>query len=256
MQTFLSIFVKMRFPLYPISEPLTFMYQRSSRLLLIDTDAELVPLLADFFRLEGFETFAAHSEMEARSYFYQQPFDILITDIATNSFNVKKLLAERKPLDAKKPTLFFSTLDEVETKASCFVQPNDTVVQKPCTPKELVATVRSLLSQTQVIPTVSAPLIIGPLVIYPSTHTLEADGIPMELTSTEFLLLEVLASKANQVVRKDDIYHKVLGRAMHANDRAIDVHVSAIRHKLSTILDKAVTIESIRGVGYQLVVRS
>ena len=55
---------------------------------------------------------------------------------------------------------------------------------------------------------------------------------------------------------KDEIYQKVLGRNMQRYDRAIDVHVSAIRHKLVAQLDKAVAIESIRGVGYQLVIRT
>ncbi len=232
------------------------MFQRSNRLLLLDTDTELVPLLADFLRLEGFETFAAHSDTEARSYFTQQSFDALITDIGVNSFNIKELLVEHEPIGSRKPILFLSHLDENTIKASTFFHTSDMAVKKPCSPKELVAHIRSLLSQTQSVPNTSTPLVVGPLVIHSNTHTLEADGIPMELTSTEFLLLEVLASKVNHPVRKDDIYHKVLGRPMHANDRAIDVHVSAVRHKLASVLDKTVTIESIRGVGYQLVIRS
>ena len=232
------------------------MYQRSDRLLLIDTDAELVPLLADFLRLEGFETFAAHSEKEARSYLSLQSFDALVIDIGTNSFNVSDLLSGRNPRAPKTPVVFFTALDEAVVRTSGFFSDTDIVVRKPCAPKDLAQKIRALLTETHTSPAVTAPLVVGPLVIHPTTHTLEADGIPMELTSTEFLLLEVLASKANQPVRKDDIYHKVLGRPMHANDRAIDVHVSAVRHKLASILDKAVTIESIRGVGYQLVIRS
>ena len=65
----------------------------------------------------------------------------------------------------------------------------------------------------------------------------------------------MLARKVGTPVPKDEIYQKVLGRAMQRYDRAIDVHVSSIRHKLADVLGKSVAIESIRGVGYQFVVR-
>ena len=76
-----------------------------------------------------------------------------------------------------------------------------------------------------------------------------------DLTGTELTLLEVLARKVGTPVPKDEIYQKVLGRAMQRYDRAIDVHVSSIRHKLAAVLGTSVAIESIRGVGYQFVVR-
>lgn len=232
------------------------MFQRSNRILLIDTDNELVPLLADFLRLEGFETLAAHSNLESISYIKQQSYDVLITDIETNSFGIKSFLAERLAVGSTKPVLFFSAMNNEETQATGLVLPIDSVVQKPCPPKRLGENIRNLLSKSQKEPTTSAPIVVGPLVIHPNTHTLEADGLPMDLTTTEFMLLEVLASNVNQPVRKDEIYHKVLGRPMHANDRAIDVHVSAVRHKLASVLDKTITIESVRGVGYQLMVRA
>ena len=82
-----------------------------------------------------------------------------------------------------------------------------------------------------------------------------ANGIVIDLTGTELTLLEVLARKVGTPVPKDEIYQKVLGRAMQRYDRAIDVHVSSIRHKLAAVLGTSVAIESIRGVGYQFVVR-
>ena len=92
--------------------------------------------------------------------------------------------------------------------------------------------------------------------INPSQRIALANGVSLDLTGTELTLLEVLARKAGHPVPKDEIYQKVLGRAMQRYDRAIDVHVSAIRHKLVAVLDQQVAIESIRGVGYQLVIRN
>ena len=78
----------------------------------------------------------------------------------------------------------------------------------------------------------------------------------MTLTGTELSLLEMLAHQVGQPVAKSEIYPRVLGRPMGRYDRAIDVHISSIRHKLAELNPDAISIESIRGVGYQLVVHT
>ena len=74
----------------------------------------------------------------------------------------------------------------------------------------------------------------------------------VDLTSTEFSLFEMLARHLGEPVPKADIYSKVLGRSMGRYDRAIDVHVSALRRKLSAAAGGRLVIESIRGFGYQM----
>ena len=101
-----------------------------------------------------------------------------------------------------------------------------------------------------------APIHVGPVTINPSKRRVTCGDQPIELTSTEFSLFEMLARNIGSPVPKEDIYPKVLGRPMGPFDRAIDVHVSSIRHKLARAVGKALAIDSIRGVGYQLVVLS
>ena len=79
------------------------------------------------------------------------------------------------------------------------------------------------------------------------------DGKQIPLTGTELSLLEMLARSAGSPVPKADIYPRILGRPMGRYDRAIDVHISAIRHKLAQEGVEDIAIESVRGVGYQLV---
>ena len=98
------------------------------------------------------------------------------------------------------------------------------------------------------------PLSAGPLTISSTSRTVTANDRPIDLTTTEFSLLELLARQIGKPVPKEDIYPRVLGRTMGPYDRAIDVHVSSVRHKLAAVVGKAVTIDSIRGIGYQLVV--
>ena len=97
-------------------------------------------------------------------------------------------------------------------------------------------------------------VIVGPVTIDPAQRSVNSAAGPIALTGTEFSLFELLARHAGTPVPKEEIYPKVLGRPMGPYDRAIDVHVSAIRHKVSAVIGKKIAIESIRGVGYQLVI--
>jgi DNA-binding response OmpR family regulator len=131
----------------------------------------------------------------------------------------------------------------------------DDYVPKPCPPRELVARMRAILrrsknsSQTQTVVTA------GPMRIDSAKRRIYINDKEASFTGTEFSLLETLARQAGQPVAKSDIYPRVLGRPMGRYDRSIDVHVSAIRHKLAQACGSAITIESVRGIGYQLIVQ-
>jgi two-component system OmpR family response regulator len=90
------------------------------------------------------------------------------------------------------------------------------------------------------------------LLLIPAKREVSYDGAPMELTTSEFELLEGLLRAGDTVATKDELSLQVLGRKRQAYDRSIDVHVSNLRKKLAACSQKAVRIETIRGVGYRL----
>ena len=96
------------------------------------------------------------------------------------------------------------------------------------------------------------PLVIGSLCIDKQSASASVRGKTLTLTQTEFLLLDLLSDNLNRPVSKDEIYPKVLGRPRGQYDRAIDVHISSVRHKLQQLHCDDIRIESVRGVGYQL----
>jgi two-component system OmpR family response regulator len=89
--------------------------------------------------------------------------------------------------------------------------------------------------------------------MWPEKRWAEWDGRPVELTSTEFNLLEVLARAAGRVVTKAELSERGLGRPLARFDRSLDVHVSSLRGKLGRLADGRSCIQTIRGVGYQFV---
>ncbi len=132
----------------------------------------------------------------------------------------------------------------------------DDYVPKPCTPRELVARLRAILRRTggaghsgEAVD----PLAVGPLTMWTRKRSARWRNGPLELTSAEYSLLEVLARNAGQVVGKPALSEQGLGRPLARFDRSIDVHMSNIRHKLGPRPDGQPWIQTVRGRGYQFV---
>ena len=127
---------------------------------------------------------------------------------------------------------------------------------KPCTPRELAARIRAILRRTHAaegIDELPATIESGPLRLFPRQRRAEWAGKPLDLTSTEFSLLDALARNAGQPVSKDQLSEHALGRPLARFDRSIDVHVSSIRRKLGTMPDGRSWIQTVVRQGYQLV---
>jgi DNA-binding response OmpR family regulator len=131
----------------------------------------------------------------------------------------------------------------------------DDYVTKPCTPRELTARVRAILRRTQGAhgdgPGIT--LTVGKLTMLPEQRRATWDGAALDLTSTEFNLLEVLARNAGRPVSKNDLSEQGLGRPLARFDRNIDVHLSSLRHKLGTLSDGRSCLQTVYRLGYQLI---
>ena len=216
------------------------MFSRPPKILIIDDDVELVTLLVDYLTLEGFATTPSHSGPAGLAALAKDTFDLIILDVMMPGMSGTEVLAKIRET-SQTPVLMLTA---------------DDYVPKPCPPRELVARMRAILRRSKNSEFGRGPLTAGPLSIDMAQRTASLNGKSVTLTGTELLLLEMLARQAGKPVAKTEIYPRVLGRPMGRYDRAIDVHISSIRHKLADISPTAVSIESIRGVGYQLVVHA
>jgi DNA-binding response OmpR family regulator len=87
----------------------------------------------------------------------------------------------------------------------------------------------------------------------PEQRRVEWDGQVVDLTSTEFNLLELLARNAGKPVSKKDLSEQAMGRPLMRFDRSIDVHLSSVRQKLGTLTDGRSCIQTVYRLGYQLI---
>jgi len=130
----------------------------------------------------------------------------------------------------------------------------DDYLPKPFNPRELVARIRAVLRRAGTDRRVGvAPppevLRIGDIELDPATRTVKHAGEPVDLTSVEFNLLEVLLREAGRVVTREELVSAVLSRKFSPFDRSIDMHVSKVRKKLGDN-DEVEHIKTVRGVGY------
>jgi len=225
-----------------------------SRVLLVDDDVELASMLREYIEQEGFEADVVHDGEAGVAGALSGLYAIVVLDVMMPRVGGIEAL-RRIRAQSQVPVLMLTAKgDDVDRIVGLELGADD-YVPKPCTPRELVARLRAILRRTQeaaqVLP--SGPLTVGQLVMWPEMRRAQWCGVGLELTSTEFNLLEMLARNAGRVVSKAELSEQGLGRPLARFDRSIDVHLSSIRHKLGLRGDGRSWIETVRGLGYQLV---
>ena len=225
-----------------------------TRILLIDDDVKVTALLGVDLEQEGFsvhiENEAARGVTEALSGNYG--IAVLGVMMARpTGLEVLRRIRKQSTL----PVLMLTARGDDADRITGLELGADDSVDKPCTPRELVARIRAILRRTR--PVAVHDLAVdalksGSLVMWPEQRRAEWLGEPLALTSTEFSLLEVLLRHVGHPVSKADLSQQALGRPHARQDRSVDVHLSSIRRKLGTIADGRPLIQSVHRQGYQL----
>lgn len=219
-------------------------------ILLIDDDVELCELLLAFLRREGFAVEAMHRFRQEAWDAVRDRIELVVLDVGLpgpNGFEVLRLLRS----DSRVPVLMLTARgDDVDRIVGLELGADD-YLPKPCNPRELSARIRAILrrvdggnSQRGVT------LAVSGVVLDPATRSVNRGDERLEMTSTEFNVLERLMRDAGQIVPKDALMRDALGRRLRPFDRAIDMHISSIRRKLGDDL-----VRTVRGLGYQFVRR-
>jgi len=226
-----------------------------TQVLLIDDDTELTGMFTEYLEQEGFRVACAHDgETGAREALSGQ-YAIAILDVMMPRMNGIETL-RRIRAASRIPVLMLTGRGDDADRILGLELGADDYVTKPCTPREMTARVRAILRRTQGAGSSDGPgitLTVGKLTMLPEQRRATWDGNALELTSTEFNLLEVLARNAGRPVSKNDLSEQGLGRPLARFDRNIDVHLSSLRHKLGTLSDGRSCLQTVYRLGYQLI---
>ena len=224
---------------------------KMERILIIDDDVELCTLVGEYLQAEGFVVEAAHDGESGLQRATGGGYLLIVLDVMLPGINGFEVL-RRIRATSRLPVLLLTARGEDVDRIVGLEIGADDYLPKPFNPRELVARIRAILRRTRGDKsTPSAPDIVrvGEIELDPATRSVRRDGQPVDLTSVEFNLLEVLLREAGRVVPRERLVNAVLSRKFSPFDRSIDMHVSKVRKKLGDT-DADEHIKTIRGVGY------
>lgn len=223
--------------------------------LLIDDDPELTGMLARYLAHEGFAAAVVHDGEAGVRRALEESFAIVVLDVMMPGLSGIEVLRRIRAASRVPIIMLTARGDDIDRIVGLDLGADD-YVPKPCTPGELVARLRAILRRTGAASGEAAnkagAVRAGHLALWPASRRAEWQGQSLDLTGTEFSLLEVLARHAGHLISKDQISRLTFGKPLAPFDRRIDVHISSIRQKLGRRGDGEPWIESVRGLGYQL----
>ena len=218
-------------------------------ILIADDDTELCELLREYLGLEGFEVRLAFDGEQALAESRRPGLDAMVLDIMMPRMNGIDVLRNLRK-ESELPVIMLTARGDDLDRIIGLELGADDYLAKPANPRELLARIRAILRRSNTQSTV-ATLEVGDLVLNQARRELRRDDLLIDLTSTEFSILQLLLQRSGEVVEKKDLYLAALGREPVAYDRSIDMHVSNLRRKLGLAKDGTERIETIRGIGYQ-----
>jgi two-component system response regulator RstA len=223
------------------------------RVLLVEDDAELASMVADFLTPQGFDVAIEGRGDRAVERITTEVPDIVILDVnlpGLDGFSVCRAVRA----DFAGPILILTARgDEIDEVVGLEVGADD-YMSKPVRPRVLLARLRAHLRKATPVKSDSPEqqIQVGSLFIDASRRAVELAGKPVELTTAEFDLLWLMAENTGQVLSRNDIYEKIHGFKYDGFDRSIDLRISRLRKKLGDDTSNPQRIKSVRGVGYIL----
>jgi DNA-binding response OmpR family regulator len=225
-----------------------------TKILLVDDDIELVGMLREYLEQDGFTVATAHDGEQGVAEALTGQHALVVLDVMMPRLNGVDALRRIRE-KSRMPVIMLTAKGDDMDRILGLELGADDYVPKPCTPRELSARIRAILRRTghAADPEMPQTIALPPLTIWPEQRRAEWHGKALELTSTEFNLLEALARNAGKPVSKNDLSRLALGRPLARFDRSIDVHLSSIRQKLGTMADGRSYIQTVYRLGYQYI---
>lgn len=222
------------------------------KILLVDDDNELSKLLEKYFLIDGFEILPSNSSISGLHLFQENKIDLVILDVMLNDgrgFDFLKMIRNSSNI----PIIIFTEKNDASDRINGLEMGADDYIVKPCSARELIARVNAILRRGFINDLISEKITIGNLNIEPNRRIATWHGKAIDLTSSEYNLLEYLAKNIGITVSKEELSQKALGRKLEKFDRSIDVHFSRIREKLNKFSDGRSCIQTVYRQGYQLI---
>lgn len=242
-----------------------------TRILLIDDDTELGEMLAEYLEGEGFAITVVHNGTDGIRHALTGDYAMALLDIMMPGIGGIEVLRQVRAQSRMPVIMLTAKGDDVDRVVGLELGADD-YIPKPYYPRELVARIRAVLRRAEGAGAAGmtgagsaagggagaanggrdAILTQGDITLDPARRVAAYGGQELDLTVSEFNLLETLMRARDRALSKNELSLTVLGRPREVYDRSIDVHMSNLRQKLQQASGDATLIETVRGFGYRL----
>ena len=218
------------------------------RILVVEDESQIVDLLRSYLRRDGFEVDEAADGEAALAAAARLKPDLIILDLMLPKMDGREV-CRRIRETANTPIIMLTARDEETDKLLGLELGADDYITKPFSPREVVARVRAVLRRgsRETVEVVRA----GDLLIDLRAHEVSLGGRRVELTPTEFRLLETMAGHPNQVFTRMQLIDRVQGHAFEGYERTVDAHIKNLRGKVEPDPKTPRYIVTVYGVGYK-----
>ncbi|AAK03971.1 TPA: response regulator [Pasteurella multocida] len=228
------------------------------KILLVDDDVELIELLAELLTLEGFEIDMANNGLQALQKL-DLSYDLVLLDIMMPVLNGVETLKKIRQEFSVPVIMLTARGDDIDRILGLELGADD-YIPKPFNDRELVARIKAILRRTQPAATLNTEVkenrsefVFCDITLYPGRQQAFHHDKDLELTGTEFALLQKLVLNPGQILSRESLSIEILGKQLTPFDRAIDMHMSNLRKKLPPRTDGSPWFKTLRGRGYLLV---
>jgi two-component system response regulator MprA len=220
------------------------------RILVADDEPSVRDALARALRIEGYEVELAGDGEEAVAAVQQRRPDALVLDVLMPRLDGIAACRRLRALGDRTPVLMVTARDAVSDRVAGLDAGADDYLVKPFALEELLARVRALLRRS-VNGSADGVLRFADLELDPGTREVRRGERTIELTRTEFLLLELFLLNPRQVLTRSLVYERVWGYDFGPSSNALDVYIGYLRRKLEAGGEPRL-VQTVRGVGYAL----
>jgi DNA-binding response OmpR family regulator len=221
------------------------------KLLLIDDDQELCELLQEYLTAEQFKVDVLYTGQNLLTKLHEKHYDLIILDVMLPDKDGFEVLRELRSQYNTSVLMLTAKGEDVDRIIGLELGADD-YLAKPVNPRELRARIHVILRRsnknTKAIS--NDGIIIGDLRLLTKSREVFQGQKLLELTSSEYNVLEVLLNHAGKIVSKKDLVEQALHKKTMAFDRSIDMHVSNLRNKLGLLTPNKPRIKTVRGIGY------
>jgi two-component system response regulator CpxR len=223
---------------------------RGPRILVVDDDAELCELVAEYLIPEGFQVDSVYDGVQGVDRSLSGEYSLVILDVmlpGIQGFEVLRQIRAKSRL----PIIMLTARGEDVDRIVGLEIGADDYLPKPFNPRELVARIQAVLRRSmQGSPPISDRIVLGDVELEVRARTVRRGNHEIDLTALEFDILAAFLRKPGQVITREELVKTVLGRDLVPLDRSIDVHISNLRKKLGPSPDGSNRIRNVRTVGY------